>query len=95
MKTAKDLVREANTQVATLTAADAVKLAADHNVVFIDLREPAEVERGTFPGAVHVPRGLLEFQVDPQSPSHIQLAADKQFILFCASAAARHWRLRH
>jgi rhodanese-related sulfurtransferase len=86
MKTANDLVLEANTQVATLTAADAVKFAADHNVVFIDLREPAEVERGTFPGAVHVPRGLLEFQVDPQSPSHNpKLAADKQFILFCAS----------
>lgn len=86
MKTAKDLVNEANKEVPALTAADAVKLAADQNVLFIDLREPAEIEKGTFPGAVHVPRGLLEFQVDPQSPSHNpKLAADKQFILFCAS----------
>ena len=86
MKTAKDLVSEANQQVLTLSAVDATKLSADQNVVFVDLREPAEVEKAAFPGAVHVPRGLLEFQVDPQSPLHNpKLAADKQLILFCAS----------
>ena len=86
MKSAKQLVSEASQQIETLTPDEAIKLAADENTVFVDLREPAEVEKGSFPNAVHVPRGLLEFQIDPQSPSHnIQLAGKKKLVLYCGS----------
>ena len=86
MKTAKQLVAEASQEVETLTADAAVKLMQDKNVVFVDLREPAEIEKGTIPGAVHVPRGLLEFQIDPQSPSHnAKLGGDKKLVLYCGS----------
>ena len=86
MKSAKQLVSEANQQIETLTPGEAVKLAADENVVFVDLREPTEVEKDSFPNAVHVPRGLLEFQIDPQSPSHNpKLAGKKMLVLYCGS----------
>jgi len=86
MKNAKQLVSEANQNIETLTPDEAIKLATDESVVFVDLREPAEVEKGSLPGAVHVPRGLLEFQVDPQSPSHnTQLAGNKKLVLYCGS----------
>ena len=86
MKTAKQLVSEASQEVETLPAAAAVKLMQDKNVVFVDLREPAEIEKGAIPGAVHVPRGLLEFQIDIQSPSHnAKLGGAKKLILFCGS----------
>ena len=86
MKSAKQLVSEVNQQIETLTPDEAIKLAADENTVFVDLREPAEVEKGSFPNAVHVPRGLLEFQIDPQSPSHNpKLAGKNKLVLYCGS----------
>lgn len=86
MKSAKQLVTEATQHIETLTPDEAITLAADENVVFVDLREPAEVEKESLPGAVHVPRGLLEFQIDPQSPSHnTQLAGNKKLVLYCGS----------
>lgn len=86
MKSASQIVSEANQQIETLSAQDAIKLMRDGNVVFVDLREPAETEKGSLPGAVQVPRGLLEFQVDAQSASHNpRLGADKKLVLYCGS----------
>jgi rhodanese-related sulfurtransferase len=87
MKSAKDLVAEAGEHVETLTGADAVRLEGDPNVVFVDLREADELEKtGKLRGAVHVPRGLLEFQADPISPAHNPaLSAEKRLVLYCGS----------
>jgi rhodanese-related sulfurtransferase len=58
----------------------------DGNVVFVDLRERAEVEKGSLPGAVHVPRGLLEFQADAERASHNPtLDPSKKLVLYCGS----------
>src|SRR3546814_5922150 len=56
---------------------------------FVDIREHAEVAKsGLVAGAVHVPRGLLEFQVDPESPTHnTKLAAGSRLVLYCGSGA--------
>ena len=88
-KTAKDLVAEANKTVETLSADSAVKLMGDPTVVFVDLREPDELQKaGRIEAAVHVPRGLLEFQVDPTSPTHKpDLGGGKKLILFCGSGS--------
>ena len=84
---AKDLVTEANKTVETLTAEDALKFVGDPNVVFVDVRESEELKKtGKVQGAVHVPRGFLEFQADPTSPSHKpELGGGKKLILYCAS----------
>ena len=86
-KSAKDLVAGASKHIETLAADDAVKLAGDPNVVFVDVREGEELEKtGKLKGAVHVPRGFLEFQVDPESPTHKpELGGGKRLILYCGS----------
>jgi rhodanese-related sulfurtransferase len=86
-KSAKDLVAEANGSVETLSAEDALKLIGDPGVTFVDVREGEELQKtGTVQGAVHVPRGFLEFQADPASASHkLELGGGKRLVLFCAS----------
>jgi len=61
-----------------------------NDVVFIDLRDIQELARtGRIAGARHVPRGMLEFWIDPKSPYHNPLFADdKRFVFYCASG----WR---
>jgi rhodanese-related sulfurtransferase len=56
----KALLDEANGKIETLSPADAVALHGRDDVVFVDLRDPRELEReGRLPGAVHCPRGML------------------------------------
>ncbi len=82
----KELCAEADAEIETIAAADAVKLHGEANVVFVDLRDIRELYReGAVPGAVHAPRGMLEFWVDPESPYHKAVfAEDKKFVFFCA-----------
>ncbi len=88
MKTVKELVAEANSKIAALPAAEAIQLQKQHdpNVVFVDLRDSAELQKdGKIPGAVHANRGMLEFYVDPTSPFHNPiLAGGKKMIFYCA-----------
>ena len=86
----KALLEEANARVETISAAQAVGLHGRDDVVFVDLRDPRELEReGRMPGAVHCPRGMLEFWIDPESPYHKPVfAEDKRFVFFCAGG----WR---
>ncbi len=89
VKSARDIAAEAARNVETLTGKEAVKLKGDPNVVFVDVREAAELRRtGKLVGAVHAPRGVLEFQVDPTSPTHNPaLAAGRKLILYCGSGS--------
>ena len=85
-KGVKELVAEANAEIQTITAADAVKLKSDPNVVLVDLRDIRELNRdGRVPGAFHAPRGMLEFWVDPESPYYKEIfGSGKKFVFFCA-----------
>lgn len=89
MKSAKVLVAEANRNNETLSGTDAAKLVDDANVVFVDIREYEELRKsGTVRGAVHVPRGFLEFQADPNSPTHkMELGGGKKLVLYCGSGS--------
>jgi rhodanese-related sulfurtransferase len=82
----KAMMDEANTQVETLSAADAIKAAQDDNVVIVDVRDPREIERdGRIPGAFACTRGMLEFWIDPASPYAKPIfQSDKKFIFHCA-----------
>ena len=90
LKTSKQMVEEAMALVHTRSLDEARALHAAGEALFVDLRDVRELEReGVVPGAVHAPRGMLEFWVDPQSPYyHKAFATEKPLILFCAAG----WR---
>ena len=86
----KQLLDEANAEIQTLSVEQALALLGQQDVVFVDLRDPRELEReGRMPGAFRCTRGMLEFWIDPESPYHKPVfAGDKQFVFFCAGG----WR---
>ncbi|MFN3964778.1 rhodanese-like domain-containing protein [Silanimonas lenta] len=63
MKTVQDLVAEAKQRIREIDHAELEALRA-RGVPLIDVREPAEFAQGHVPGAVNIPRGVLEFEVD-------------------------------
>lgn len=86
------LVNEAMAQVTTYTVADVVaRMGSDPSLQLVDIRDIRELTpNGTAVGALHAPRGMLEFWVDPASPYHKPVFADeiKEFVLFCGAG----WR---
>jgi rhodanese-related sulfurtransferase len=87
----KQLIAEAYAQIITHSVAEAQALMGRADVVFVDLRDPRELEReGMVPGAFHAPRGMLEFWVDPESPYYKPIFGDesKQLVLYCGGG----WR---
>lgn len=86
----KALLDEAYAEIETVPVDQAKALLEDPDVLFVDIRDIRELERmGVIPGAVHAPRGMLEFWVDPDSPYHKEVfAQNRKLILFCAAA----WR---
>lgn len=86
----KQLIAEARAKIRTLTLEESKHKLDDPNVVFVDIRDVQELEReGMIPGAIHAPRGMLEFWVDPDSPYYKDVfGSGKEFVLYCASA----WR---
>jgi rhodanese-related sulfurtransferase len=80
------LVDAAMREVETIPIDQALSLAGRDDVVLVDIRDVRELQReGKVPGAVHCPRGMLEFWVDPNSPYHKPVfAQDKKYVFFCA-----------
>lgn len=83
-KSVKDLLAEANAEVATVSAEDALKLKDDPNLVLVDIRDIRELNRdGRIPGAFHAPRGMLEFWIDPESPYYKGIfGTGRKFLFF-------------
>jgi rhodanese-related sulfurtransferase len=86
----KALLDEANAQIESVSAEKLQKEIADEDLVVIDLRDIRELQReGHLPGAVHTPRGMLEFWIDPDSPYAKPIfQEDKRFVFYCQSG----WR---
>ena len=87
----RQLVAEAEKRIQTRSVAEALSIIDDPTMVFVDLRDPRELEReGMVPGAFHATRGMLEFWVDPESPYYKPLFGDpdKHFVLYCGGG----WR---
>jgi rhodanese-related sulfurtransferase len=80
------MVDAAKREIEEIEAADAVKLQGRDDVVLVDIRDIRELGRdGRVPGAFHVPRGMLEFWVDPESPYYKErFGQDKKYVFFCA-----------
>lgn len=88
--TVREMVERANQEIETVPIEAAKALLDDDGTVLVDIRDVRELDReGMIPGALHAPRGMLEFWVDPESPYHKEIfASGKKFIFYCASA----WR---
>ena len=87
MKTVQAMLAEADAAVPKISPDEAKGLLGRADVLFLDVREPAEVATsGKVRGAVAVPRGLVEFRADPASPMH-DAAFDraKTVVTYCAS----------
>jgi rhodanese-related sulfurtransferase len=84
--TVVELVTRAKSQIENLTPEQVAREVAE-GAVLVDLREPAELQKdGTIEGAVHAPRGMLEFYADPSSPYHRpEFYPSRRTVLFCAS----------
>ncbi len=81
-----DMVAAASREIRVLSVHEALDMHGREDVLFIDLRDVRELAKtGRIPGARHVPRGLLEFWIDPKSPYHRPFfAEDRTFIFYCA-----------
>src|SRR5258708_1371571 len=87
MKTVQAMLAEADAIVPRISPDEAKGLVGRADVLFLDVREPAEVTTsGKVPGALAVPRGLVEFRADRSLPAH-DAAFDraKTVIAYCAS----------
>ncbi len=86
-KTAMQMVAEAKQRIEELSPEQVRSEVEGGEAVLVDLREPEEREKnGAIPGAVHAPRGMLEFWADPSSPYHRdEFDPNKKVILHCAS----------
>ncbi|MBI76559.1 MAG: rhodanese [Rhodospirillaceae bacterium] len=83
----KQMVKYAEANLRVLSIEEALSLHGKDNVTFVDLRDIREmVKTGRIEGARHVPRGMLEFWIDPESSYHKTFfSEDKTFIFYCAS----------
>ena len=86
-KTSKQMVAEADATVPRVSGADAKAMLGKPGVVFVDLREPAEIAAsGKVPGALAIPRGLLEFKADREAAApDPKLTGAETVVLYCAS----------
>ena len=85
-KTMKQMLEAAEAAIERIPPADAIALQGRDDVVFVDIRDPREIEReGTIPGAFRCTRGMLEFWIDKDSPYHKPIFDPaKTFVFFCA-----------
>ncbi len=90
IKSSEQLVAKANKEIETISIEKAKILLGDENVLFVDLRDIRELEfEGKIAGALHAPRGMIEFWIDPSSPYHRkEFASGKNLVFFCAAG----WR---
>ena len=87
IKTIQNLVSEAMSEIKTIDSEEAYQMVQNKNCNLIDIRESNELENtGSVEGASHIPRGMLEVYLDPNSPifQNGQIDQNKEFVLFCA-----------
>jgi len=83
----KAMLAEANAVIETVSVQDLPYHLESPDVVLVDVRDTVEREReGIIPASIHVPRGLLEFQADPESPVHVsEMQPERRIILYCGT----------
>ena len=87
IKSSQTLVSEALKEIKTISSDEAHKMANNDQCNLIDIRDIRELQKdGQVEGANHIPRGMLEFWLDPDSPyfKEGKLDMNKEMVLFCA-----------
>ena len=87
IKSSQTLVSEALSKVKTITADEALKLSSEDKCTLIDIREKGELDKtGRIENSNHIPRGMLEFWLDPEGPyfKSGKIDMNKEMVLFCA-----------
>ena len=87
IKSSQILVIEALKEIKTITPAEALKLSNSNKCNLIDIREKGELDKmGRVENSNHIPRGMLEFWLDPDGPyfKSGKLDMNKEMVLFCA-----------
>ena len=87
IKSANELVNEALKEIKTISAEEALENFENEKINLIDIRDIRELEKdGRVENSHHIPRGMLEFWMDPNSPYFKQgkLDQNKEIVLFCA-----------
>ena len=87
IKSIQNLVSKAMSEIKTINADEAYQKFEKNNCNLIDIREINELDNtGRVEGASHIPRGMLEVYLDPNSPimQNGQIDKNKELILFCA-----------
>ena len=87
IKSSQTLVSAALSEVKTITVDEALKLFNEGKCTLIDIREKGELDKtGRIENSNHIPRGMLEFWLDPQGPyfKNGKLDMNKEIVLFCA-----------
>ena len=86
IESVKKMVEAAKAEIDNISPEEASRRAADEDALIVDIRDVREMQRdGAIPGAMHAPRGMLEFWVSPDSPYTKEVfGEDREFILCCA-----------
>ena len=87
IKSSQKLVEEAKKNIETLTAGEAKELSDKEEITLIDVRDIRELWKdGTIENSKHIPRGMLEFWLDPESSYYKanKIKEIKKMVLFCA-----------
>ena len=87
IKSSQTLVTEALREVKTITVDEALKLSSEGKCTLIDIREKGELDKtGRIENSNHIPRGMLEFWLDPEGPyfKSGKIDMNKEMVLFCA-----------
>tara|TARA_Y100001935_G_scaffold214104_1_gene185108 strand:- start:1797 stop:2180 length:384 start_codon:yes stop_codon:yes gene_type:complete len=87
IKSSQTLVSEALKEIKTISSDDAYKMFNENKCNLIDIRDIRELQKeGQVEGSNHIPRGMLEFWLDPESVyfKEGKLNLEKEMVLFCA-----------
>ena len=87
IKSSSELVQAALQEIKTISSEEALKLSNEGKCNLIDIREKGELDKtGRVENSNHIPRGMLEFWLDPQGPyfKNGKLDMSKEMVLFCA-----------
>ena len=83
----KEMVEVAKSEIDNISPEEASRRATEEGALIVDIRDVREMQRdGAIPGAMHAPRGMLEFWVSPDSPYTKEIfGEDREFVLCCAA----------
>jgi rhodanese-related sulfurtransferase len=84
IKSVNEMIAEARKEIDNHSPEEAKRRVEEEGALLVDIRDIRELQRdGVIPGALHAPRGMLEFWIDPASPYYKPVfAEDREFVLY-------------